>query len=321
MEAAQFDPNLPTLALVTGAARRIGRAIALALCREGYAIGLHYHELSEVANQTASEIRQLGGEAYLLRGDLAVPEQIQGMFQEVERIPRRLGVLVNSASRMARASVLEISAEEWDATLALNLRAPLLCAQEAARRMGRQGGAIINISDAGAHKVWSGYPAYTVSKTGLETLTRLLARSLAPAIRVNAVAPGLILPSEQVSGEEWQRLVQRLPLKQAGTPEGIAGAVVFLLQNEYITGQTLVIDGGYQLVKKRVVHETIFGSLTRAPGAVYPAFPAVLPAGWISAVRFGRGPGALPGESHRLDGLLAGAGLRDHAAAQRALFE
>ncbi|HVN55083.1 MAG TPA: SDR family oxidoreductase [Anaerolineaceae bacterium] len=248
-----MDPALPSsdpppLALVTGGARRIGRAIALALCQEGYAIGLHFNTSSEEVRQTAGEIRQLGREAYLIQGDLTDPEQIRGMFREIDRLPRRLGVLVNSASRMERADLLEISVERWDATLALNLRAPLLCAQEAARRMGEQGGAIINITDAGAHKVWTGYPAYTVSKAGLETLTRLLARTLAPRIRVNAVAPGMILPSEQAGVEEWERLVRQLPLKRAGSTEAIARAVVFLLQNEYITGQTLVIDGGYQLL-------------------------------------------------------------------------
>jgi NAD(P)-dependent dehydrogenase (short-subunit alcohol dehydrogenase family) len=137
-------------------------------------------------------------------------------------------------------------AAEWDATLNLNLRAPWLCAREAARIMP-PGSCIINISDAGTSKVWTGYPAYAVSKAGLETLTRLLAKMLAPGIRVNAVAPGLILPAPDVPPEQWQRLVQKLPLKREGRVENLVQAVAFLLDNEYITGQIIAVDGGYQL--------------------------------------------------------------------------
>ncbi len=241
-------PEVHNLALITGAARRLGREIAFALAEEGYAIGLHYHASQAEAVRTIQDLREKGVQVFPLPADLTDPDQIESMFAQVDQIPYPLRVLVNSAAVMPRANLLEISPEEWDATLALNLRAPLFCAQAAARRMGGQGGVIINISDAGAHKTWTGYPAYTVSKAGLETLTRLLARALAPDIRVNAIAPGLILPSEQTGSEDWQRLVQRLPVKHAGSPRDVARAVVFLLQNEYITGQTLVIDGGYQIL-------------------------------------------------------------------------
>jgi NAD(P)-dependent dehydrogenase (short-subunit alcohol dehydrogenase family) len=107
---------------------------------------------------------------------------------------------------------------------------------------------VVNISDSGAQKTWTGFPAYIVSKAALETLTRLLARALAPAVRVNAVAPGLILPSEDTPPEQWQRLVERLPLKAAGSPDDVARAVAFLVESPYITGQVLAVDGGYRLV-------------------------------------------------------------------------
>lgn len=240
-------PQLP-LAVVTGAAVRLGRSIALTLAGQGYPIGLHYHESEQAAAETAEEIRRAGGTVYLLRSDLSDPAQIEGMFARVRQLPVRLGVLVNSAAVMLSGDLTTMTAADWDGTLALNLRAPWLCAREAAACMGKQGGVIINITDVGAHKTWTSYPAYTVSKSALETLTRLLARQLAPAVRVNAVAPGLILPSENLSAEEWQRLVQRLPLKAAGSAEAVAQAVLALIQNDYITGQTLMVDGGYALI-------------------------------------------------------------------------
>jgi NAD(P)-dependent dehydrogenase (short-subunit alcohol dehydrogenase family) len=140
----------------------------------------------------------------------------------------------------------EISVENWDATFDLNLRAPWLCSRHAAQLM-KDNGVIINLTDATSGRQWKEYPAYSVSKAGLEVLTRILARSLAPGIRVNAVAPGLVMPSPGFPHDKWERLIERLPVKKSGTAEDIVRAVLFLIQNEYITGQTLVIDGGYQL--------------------------------------------------------------------------
>jgi pteridine reductase len=154
---------------------------------------------------------------------------------------------VNSAGIMRAGDPLTLSADEWDETLGLNLRAPFLCSREAASRM-KQGGLIVNVTDVGARKSWSRFPAYAVSKAGLEALTSILARAYAPMIRVNAIAPGLTLQSKVVTDEEWQRLVERLPLKRAASVDEIASALEFLLKNEYITGQTLVIDGGYSLL-------------------------------------------------------------------------
>lgn len=239
---------VPTeLALVTGASRRIGREIALELARHGFAIGLHYHASRSAAQETAAELQQLGAEVELLPADLADPAQVTAMFAHLDGIPYRLRILVNSAATMARGNLREMTVEDWDATLALNLRAPWLCAREAAHRMD-PGGVIINVTDSGARKTWSGYPAYVLSKSALETLTRLLARSLAPGIRVNAVAPGLILPPPDLREEEWLRLVERLPLKERGSPRDVASAVWFLVENEHITGETIVVDGGYQLI-------------------------------------------------------------------------
>jgi pteridine reductase len=240
-------PDFP-LAVVTGAAHRIGRAVALELARQGFAIGLHFHRSVDAANETYAEVAALDVPVYRLPADLSEPDQVEGLFARVADLPHPLRVLVNSAGVMARGSLREMGVEDWDAMMDLNLRAPWLCARAAVPLMAAGGGVIINISDSGAQKAWTNYGAYIISKAGVETLTRLLAKDLAPAVRVNAVAPGLILPSADVPPETWTRLVERLPLKAAGTPEDVARAVVYFIQNSYVTGQVLAVDGGYQLV-------------------------------------------------------------------------
>ena len=235
------------MALITGAGVRVGRAIALRLAARGYTIGLHWHHSEEPARQTAQAIEQIGAAVVPLQADLREPKQIEAMFSQIAAGPYRLAVLVNSAAVMQAGDLMEMSVEDWDATLTLNLRAPWLCARAAARLMGDQGGVIIQISDTGARKAWTGYPAYVVSKSALETLTRLLARRLGPHIRVNAIAPGLILPAAGMDENEWQRLAQKTALQRPGNPEDVARAVEFLVENLYITGEVLAVDGGYSL--------------------------------------------------------------------------
>jgi len=235
------------LALVTGGARRLGKAFATVLSREGYAVCLHFWTSEDQAQTTARELRALGSPVFLQQADLTDPAAIGAMFSEVDKLPHQLRVLVNSAGRLYTGDARSLSVSEWDATLDLNLRAPFLCAKEAAARMS-SGGLIVNITDVGARKSWSRFPAYSVSKAGLEALTGVLARTYAPAIRVNAIAPGLVLRSGETSDSDWTRLIERLPLKRAGTADEIAAAFEFLLKNEYVTGQTLVIDGGYSLL-------------------------------------------------------------------------
>jgi pteridine reductase len=148
---------------------------------------------------------------------------------------------------MQRSNIDSLSLDDWDETFALNLRAPFALSKALSKKM-TQGGLIVNVTDIGAQKTWSGYPAYTVSKSALESLTRVLARALAPKIRVNAIAPGLILHSDVVSTEQWDKLVNRLPLKRAARLDEVTSALEFLIKNEYITGQTIVVDGGYSLI-------------------------------------------------------------------------
>jgi NAD(P)-dependent dehydrogenase (short-subunit alcohol dehydrogenase family) len=238
-----------SLAVVTGSAHRLGRAVAVGLAQAGYAIGMHYFRSSEAARITEAELTAAGTPVIPLRGDLTDESQIAAIFETIGKQPYPLKVLVNSASIMPKGNLLTLETVQWDETLSLNLRAPWICAKYAAALMNAAGGGnIINMSDAGVRHTWTGYPDYLVSKAGLEMLTRLLARTLAPAIRVNSVSPGLILPSENVTERDWQRLVDRLPLGKSGAPGDIVQAVLFILQNQHMTGQTLVIDGGYQLI-------------------------------------------------------------------------
>ena len=237
----------PALALVTGSAHRLGKAFALSLARMGYTIALHYYGSADEAEQTANGIRAFGVDCLPIRADLTDPEKIGLLFSLVDEIKVPLKVVVNSAAIMPVGKARELELKDWDSALDLNLRAPFLIAQQAAKRM-HDGGLIVNISDIGAQKAWSRYPSYTVSKAGLESLTKMLARALAPTIRVNAIAPGLVLPSDVVTEERWQTLVERLPLKRAATLEEITSTLEFLIKNEYITGQTIVVDGGYSLI-------------------------------------------------------------------------
>jgi pteridine reductase len=238
-----YNSSMAPLALVTGAAHRLGKVFALTLAHQGFDIILHYHQSSDEALQTQAEIESVGRDVILLQADLTDPAQIRSLVSHLNT----LDVLVNSAAFMPSGNVDLLTLENWDTSLDLNLRAPFLLAQECAKKMNA-GGLIVNITDMGAQKAWSQYPSYTVSKAALESLTKILARALAPRIRVNAIAPGFVLQSDIVSDEEWQRLINRIPLKRPARIEEIASALEFLLKNEYITGQTIVVDGGYSLI-------------------------------------------------------------------------
>lgn len=234
---------MPPLALVTGAAHRLGKSFALTLARLGYDIILHYHSSHDEALQTQAEIESLSRRVFLAQADLTQPSEIQSLLSTLQS----LDVLVNSAAFMPHGNVDSLSLENWDVALDLNLRAPFLLAQACASKM-TEGGLIVNITDVGAQKAWSRYPSYTVSKAALESLTKILARALAPRIRVNAIAPGFVLQSDIVPAGEWERLIGRIPLKRPARTEEVTSALEFLIHNQYVTGQTIVVDGGYSLV-------------------------------------------------------------------------
>jgi NAD(P)-dependent dehydrogenase (short-subunit alcohol dehydrogenase family) len=242
---------MPELAIVTGGAHRLGRAFSEQLAKKGYNLLLHYFSSDDAARQTQQELMSGDVNVAIVKADLSTKKGIDRLFKKVDKIldheNTSLKVLVNSAAIMKREDVKTLSLPDWNETQDLNLQAPLLCSQHAYRRMKR-GSLIVNVSDIGASKAWSKFPSYTVSKAALESLTKVLARSFAPQVRVNAIAPGFVIPSGNEHSDEWTRLVSRIPFKRTASLDELASVLEFLLINEYITGQTIVVDGGYSLV-------------------------------------------------------------------------
>ncbi len=244
------------VALVTGGAHRVGKAVALALAREGMHVVVHYGTSEAAARETVAEIKSLGVRALPVRADLRDPAQIQALFATVKAEFGRLDVLVNSAASFVRQPFDEIGLDDWKDVLQVNLRAPFLCTQHAARLMRAvvrppdEPAAIINIADLSGIYPWRGYVQHGVSKAGLLHLTKVTAYELAPAIRVNAIVPGAVLPPPGVDpqGETWANLGARTPLGRTGHPDYVAQTAVFLARNDYITGAAIPVDGGEHLV-------------------------------------------------------------------------
>lgn len=232
------------VALVTGGAHRVGRQISLALGREGCDLVVHYHGSRTQAEATVREIERAGSPAVAVQADLREPSGIEHLFNEVDRRRGRLDILVNSAAILSPLDLRTATYREWATTMDLNLRAPFFCIQAAARRMEAHGGAIVNISDVAGQRAWRRYPIHSISKAGLDMLTRAAALALAPAIRVNAVAPGPVLKPERMSDERWAEIGRAVPLRRPGSADDVAAAVVFLLRNDYFIGETIAVDGG-----------------------------------------------------------------------------
>jgi 3-oxoacyl-[acyl-carrier protein] reductase/pteridine reductase len=226
--------------LVTGAAKRIGRVIALELSRQGFAVGIHYNQSREEAEEVS---RGCGG-APLFQADLARVEEIHRLFGEVESRMGALDCLVNNAARFTRFDPLEIREADWDFIHDVNLKATFFCCQEGARQMKKKGaGRIVNISSLGGIRPWAEHAHYCASKAGVIMLTKALAKAFAPEISVNSVAPGVI--SFNDVDARTQAMIDATPMSRAGKPEEIAAAVhFFLTAPEFITGQILAVDGG-----------------------------------------------------------------------------
>ncbi len=237
------------VSLVTGAAKRVGRTIALALAARGADVAVHYYRSEAEAQATARQIAAHGVRAEAIEANLADPQAIETLMEQVRSRFERLDLLVNSASAFQAKNVLDVTVEEWDAVMAVNLRAPFLLSQHAARMMQAQGqGVIVNIADIAGQVPWPRYPHHSVSKAGLIMLTRVLAKALAPAVRVNAIVPGPVLKPEGMPDERWAKLGERLPLQRTGSPEHVAQAVLALIQNDFVTGAIWNVDGGDALV-------------------------------------------------------------------------
>jgi NAD(P)-dependent dehydrogenase (short-subunit alcohol dehydrogenase family) len=229
--------------LITGAAKRVGRGIALRLAREGARVAIHYNTSEAEARETS---RECGG-APIFRANLEKVAEIERLFAEVEGRMGSLYGLVNNAARFSSRDPLDITEADWDFILDVNLKAPFFCSKEAASRMRQAGaGRIVNISSLGGIRPWAQHAHYCASKAGVIMLTKALAKAFAPEITVNSVAPGVI-PFEDIDGE-WLAMIQQTPARRGGTPSEIADAVVYFLKaSNFVTGQLLAVDGGLSL--------------------------------------------------------------------------
>jgi 3-oxoacyl-[acyl-carrier protein] reductase len=238
------------VALVTGAGRGIGRAITKALAQEGASLVLHYHESAAGAAEAAKDAARFGAGTLQVRADISQAAQVQSMFEEILRRFPRLDILVNNAGVFSQEPLLDVTEAHWDHVLGVNLKGTFLCAQAGARLMvAQQSGVIVNLASGGGLSPRPGYEtsvAYAASKAGVIMFTRRLALELAPHVRVNAVAPGIIESRPGWREDVRKRLGAQSLLGRVGSPEAVANAVVFLASDAAasITGHTLVVDGG-----------------------------------------------------------------------------
>lgn len=235
------------VALVTGAGKRLGRAVALRLAIEGANVAVHYGKSQFEAQQVVAEIEKSGRKAAAFGADLLDVGAIRKLLAEVGGHFGRLDILVNSAANFLETKFSETTEASWDSSLGTNLKAPFFCAQAAAPYLEKSGkGVVINFADIGGLLGWKDFLPHAVSKAGVIMMTRILAKELAPRVRVNAIAPGTItMPGDP---PEWEvDFARRTPLMRSGRPEEITDAVMYLLGAEFMTGQTLVVDGGRTL--------------------------------------------------------------------------
>jgi len=234
------------VALVTGAAKRVGRSIALRLAEQGAAVIVNYATSKTEGEALVREITETGGRGVAIQADVSKRPDVDKMFAAIETQFGRLDILVNNAGVFFGAKFEDLTDGQWDRIMDANLKSQFLCAQAAAPIMRRQGrGRIINISSLGGILPWPSYTHYCVSKAGSIMLTRCLARALAPEILVNSIAPGTIQFPGEPPDEEY---IRRVPLHRTGTGDDIAGAVAYLATADFVTGQIIVVDGGRALV-------------------------------------------------------------------------
>ena len=235
------------VALVTGAAKRLGRAVALRLAHEGADVAVHYGKSASEAHELVAEIEKLGRRSASFSAELTNIAAVQKLVADVASHFGQLDILVNGAANFLETKFGATTEATWDASLDTNLKAPFFLSQAAAPHLTKSGhGVIVNFADIGGILGWTEFLPHSVSKAGIILMTRILAKELAPAVRVNAIAPGTIsMPGDP---PEWQAdFIRRAPLRRTGRPEEIADAVMYLIRAEFLTGHTLVLDGGRTL--------------------------------------------------------------------------
>jgi pteridine reductase len=236
------------IALVTGAGRRLGRTLAGALAERGMTLAIHHHASSSGARELRDEILRAGGRAACFAADLTDAKAARALPGRVVQELGGLDVLVNSAAVMHRLSFDQTSPDQWDAILDLNLRSVFFCTQGAAPALRASRGKVVNLADLGGLQPWPGFAAHSISKAGVIMLTKVMARSLAPEVTVNAIAPGAVLVPEEYDAEERERLAHSTPLRRLGSPSDAVSALLYLLEGgDFVTGEVLVVDGGRHL--------------------------------------------------------------------------
>jgi len=236
-------------ALVTGGAVRVGRVLSLGLAGEGVRVAVHYNGSARAAEEVAERIRSSGGEAVTIAGDLSDHDGVRAVADAVTDAWGGLDILVNNASVFPDARYEETDADVWDLAMAVNLRAPFFLTQRLASALAAgDGGVVVNLVDLAGIQAWGTHVAHGISKAGLVHFTRVAARALAPRVRVNAIAPGTVLPPDDTPGEEVERLARRAPLGRIGEPDDVLGALLYLVRADFVTGEILGVDGGRALV-------------------------------------------------------------------------
>lgn len=236
------------MALVTGASRRVGRAIALDLARGGHDVVIHYRATTNEASEVATACAASGVRAVPIPADLTRPDEVAALFRRTDAEFGRLDVLVNSAAVFRRTPAWDLDLDDLDLHLETNLKAPYLCSVLAARRMrDRGGGCIVNIADVAADRPFRDHVPYCISKAALVMMTRAMAKAYAPVVRVNAVSPGTVLFRPDEDEDLRRRVVARIPRGRIGTPEDVARAVRFLVESPHVTGAVIPVDGGRSL--------------------------------------------------------------------------
>ena len=240
----EVPPRGGRVALVTGGAVRVGRAITLALADAGFDVVVGYHGSAAAAREVVAEVEGRGRRAHAVRADLATSAGAKALAEAATTVWGRLDLLVNNASTFLATPFEEIGEGEWDQVMAVNLKAPFLLIQATAAVLAASRGSVVNIVDLSALRPWARYPHHSVSKAALAHLTRVAARSLAPRVRVNAVAPGSVLPEADATPEDIRAAAARIPLAGWGSPDDVARAVLFLDRSPFMTGEVIVVDGG-----------------------------------------------------------------------------
>ncbi|MFQ5586770.1 MAG: SDR family NAD(P)-dependent oxidoreductase [Thermodesulfobacteriota bacterium] len=235
--------------LITGGAKRLGRAMGIALAQRGARVVIHYSRSGEAAEDTLKEVKQQGGDGILIQADLMDEAAVGGIIKKASDHYGRLDILINNAAIFEAGGFADTTSENWDRHFAINLKAPFLLSQGFARQIPEDGhGKIIFISDWRGFRPGIGHFAYTLTKSTLITMTKSVARVVAPRITVNSLALGAILPPEGADEGFFSSKIEAIPLRRIGSPEDVVATIQFILEgSDFITGETILVDGGEHL--------------------------------------------------------------------------